>query len=424
MKKSLIALATLAATASFAQSTVTIYGQADAAYSSVKSGANSFTGILGAGRGSNFFGAMGTEDLGGGWKANFKLEAQYNLDSGAGNATNLNNQPNGGPVDVSGSTAAALIQASPSNRLSVGGAQGLTFNRYSYAGLSNDNFGEIRVGRDYTSTFNAVLGADTTGANGVQNTLFQTLMIGASQSPGHATTANASNMIGYESPNTLGGLRVKAQVWYGENVNPAVNGTLMPVKGGDGNSVHVYYNNGPLSAGIASQKTKGTAVAANATVGYAGIPGDYKVDAAYAKYDLGVVLLTAGQVTEKLISAGANTGTFASPTITAGTAGEHKNVSNIVGFSYPVAGTAMKINGTYITSKYTIAGATNSKATQVGLQALYAMSKRTDLYVNYAVTDNSVGTAYGIVNGAGRLVTVAASGDKTTGYQVGIRHNF
>jgi len=255
MKKSLVALAALAATSAFAQSSVTIYGQADAAYTSVKSGANSFTGVLGAGRGSNFLGFMGTEDLGGGLKANFKLEAQYNLDSGAGNATNTNNQVNGNPVDVAGATATAQVQGNAANRFSMAGGQGLTFNRYSYVGLSG-GFGEVRIGRDYTSTFNAVLGADTTGANGVQNTLFQTLMIGQSQSPGHATTTSASNMIGYETPNAFGGFGLKAQVFWGENVNPAVNSGLQPVKAGNGTSYHAYYSKGPLSAGVAKQKNR------------------------------------------------------------------------------------------------------------------------------------------------------------------------
>jgi len=301
----------------------------------------------------------------------------------------------------------------------MAGGQGLTFNRYSYVGLEG-GFGEIRVGRDYTSTFNAVLGADTTGANGVQNTLFQTLYIGQANS--HANATSASNMIGYQTPNTLGGFGVKAQVFYGENQVPSANTKLMNDKSGDGTSVHAYYANGPLTAGVASQKTKGTAVATNSTQGIAAIPGDYNIDALYAKYDLGVVLLTAGKVTEKMISAGTDTAAAgAAASITAGTAGELKNVSNILGFSYPINAT-LKVNGTRISSTYSIAGTTNSKATQTGLQLLKSLSKRTDLYANYAVTDNSVGTAYGIVNGSSR--PVAVSGTKTTGYQIGMRHSF
>jgi len=404
MKKSLIALAALAATGAFAQSSVTLYGQADAAYTSVKSGANSFTGIVGAGRGSNFVGFMGTEDLGGGWAANFKLEAQYNLDTGVGATSNANNQLNGGLVTVTGASSTATTTGASGDRASIGGAQGLTFNRWSYAGLSNAGVGEFRVGREYTPTFQAVLAADTTGANGVQNTLFQTLYLGQANS--HANVTSASNGISYESP-SFSGLKAKVQVFYGENTTPSANTNWMNAKSGDGNSYHASYTNGPLSAGYGAQKTKGTAVAA-ATAGTA-IPGQYDVATAYAKYDFGFALLTAASTTEKLVSAAD---------------GNLKNSSTTLGFSIPVTGTALKINGTYITSKYSDDGVVTAKGNQTGLQALYSMSKRTDLYANYAVTDNTLGKTYGIVNGAGRLVTVANNCDKTTAYQVGIRHNF
>jgi len=409
MKKSLIALAALAATGAFAQSSVTLYGQADAAYTSVKSGANSFTGIVGAGRGSNFVGFMGTEDLGGGWMANFKLEAQYNLDTGVGSASNSNNQANGAPVTVAGgSTVATTINSSTGavatqDRFSMGGGQGLTFNRWSYAGLSKAGVGEFRVGREYTPTFQAVLAADTTGANGVQNTLWQTLMLGQANS--HANATSASNGISYESPR-IAGFGIKAQVFYGENVTPisTVNSGILTGKSGNGTSYHASYTNGPLSAGYGAQKTTGTNIAASAAV--AQIPGQYDVGSGYAKYDFGVALVTAANTVEKLVLS----------------TGENKNVSNTLGLSVPV-NAATKINATYIASKYTVAGTVIGKATQIGLQALYSMSKRTDLYANYAVTDNSIGNTYGIGNGAGRLATVGAD-NKTTGYQIGMRHNF
>jgi predicted porin len=426
MKKTLIALAAVAATSAFAQSTVTVYGQADAAYTSIKSGTNSFSGLMGAGRGSNFVGFMGSEDLGGGLKANFKIEAGYNVDNGSGSATNTNNQANGTLVTLQGATASATLAGSPATRASINGAQGLTFNRYSHVGLVG-GFGEVRLGRDYTSAFNAVLGADTTGANGVQNTLFQTLMIGQANS--HANATNASNMIGYQTPNTFGGFGVKAQVFYGENqIGTEAAPTLMKGKSGDGTSIHAFFTQGPFSAGYGTQKTKGTSIvgSSNSVAGslaaVAAIPGDYQVDAAYAKYDLGVILLTAGQVTEKLATLGTNA-TASTGVLTAAVAGQLKNASTVFGFSYPV-NPMMKINGTYTTSKYTIAGTENAKATQIGLQGMYALSKRTDLYANYAVTDNSVGTAYGVVNGSGRPVAVQGTEAKTTGMQIGMRHNF
>jgi predicted porin len=101
-------------------------------------------------------------------------------------------------------------------------------------------------------------------------------------------------------------------------------------------------------------------------------------------------------------------------------ASEAKNKSNVLGVRFPMG--ALTLNGTYTTSKYTSGGSLSGKADQIGLQALYSLSKRTDLYANYAVTDNSTGTHYGIGNGSGRVVTV--DGSKSTGYQVGVRHNF
>jgi len=414
MKKTLIALAVLTvSSASFAQSTVTLYGQADAALTSAKSGANSVSGLFGAGRGSNFVGFMGTEDLGGGWKANFKLEAGYNLDNGTGAASNTNNQPNGGAAVVTGAAASTTITAAPADRLSLAGAQGLTFNRWSYAGLSNAGVGEFRIGREYTPTFQAALAADMVGSNGVQSTTHQTLMIGGANSV--PTVSSASNGVSYESPR-VSGFGVKAHMYYGENPSPVSAPTLMTGKSGDGTSYHASYAQGPISAGFGSLSTKGTSIAGNAVTGVAAIPGKYDLSTVYAKYDAGVAVVALAQVTEKMATAGSIT------TAGAATAADLKNVSTVLGLRVPMGATTLNAN--YTTSKYTVTGVETGKATQVSLQALYAMSKRTDLYANYAVTDNSVGKTYGIGNGGGRAVTVSNNGDKSTGYQIGMRHNF
>jgi len=418
MKKSLVALAALAATSAFAQSSVTIYGQADAAYTSVKSGVNSFTGLAGAGRGSNFLGFMGSEDLGGGLKANFKLEAQYNLDSGAGNASNLNNQAIGAPqtvsnaVGVAGTTAAgsgvinsSTGAAATQDRFSMAGGQGLTFNRWSYVGVSG-GFGEIRAGREYTPTFQAVLSSDTTGANGVQNTLFQTLMLGQTNSV--ATTTSASNGISWESPR-VSGVQVKYQKFYGENLNKSVapNDKFYSGNSGDGNSYRLDYTQGPLSIGTSAQKTSGGTNAVVATTGGAAmIPGEYKVATTYAKYNFGPFTAGLSTVKENLVVANAQ-----------------ENKTTLIGLSYPVSGT-VTINATMASSERSAAGTVDAKGKQTGLQALYALSKRTDLYANYASTTNGLGKAYGIGNGSGRLAAVDNNLDKSTAYQIGMRHSF
>ena len=93
MKKSLIALAVLGLSgAAMAQSSVTLYGVADAGVGKVEYGApngndaNDKTQFISGStmnNGTSRLGVRGTEDLGGGLKAGFQFESQLDLDNGA-----------------------------------------------------------------------------------------------------------------------------------------------------------------------------------------------------------------------------------------------------------------------------------------------------------------------------------------------------
>ena len=85
MKAKLIALAAMAVSgAALAQSSVTVYGVADVWVGNIKSGAPATrvnkSGLTSGGLSSSRIGFRGTEDLGGGLKANFKIETSVNLD--------------------------------------------------------------------------------------------------------------------------------------------------------------------------------------------------------------------------------------------------------------------------------------------------------------------------------------------------------
>ncbi|MGE0110309.1 porin [Aquabacterium sp.] len=83
MKKTLLALAAIAASSAvFAQSSVTLYGVVDASVESVK-GTDTVTRVSSDNLVSSRLGFKGTEDLGGGLKANFVLEAALAVDTGA-----------------------------------------------------------------------------------------------------------------------------------------------------------------------------------------------------------------------------------------------------------------------------------------------------------------------------------------------------
>lgn len=118
MKKSLIALAVLAASgAAFAQSTVTLYGVADVVIHKDKGVA---TQMKSGGVSSSRLGFKGSEDLGGGLKANFKLEQGIDLTNGAA--------PDG-------------------------------FGREAWVGLSG-GFGEVQMGNSYSALDNVAAASD------------------------------------------------------------------------------------------------------------------------------------------------------------------------------------------------------------------------------------------------------------------------
>jgi len=82
MKKTLIALAAMATTTAFAQSTVTLSGNVKAGlaqtkYSGATAGNGSATGLA---DGSSRFILSGSEDLGGGLRANFQVDTRFRID--------------------------------------------------------------------------------------------------------------------------------------------------------------------------------------------------------------------------------------------------------------------------------------------------------------------------------------------------------
>ena len=224
MKKSLVALAVLAASgAAMAQSSVTVFGVVDAGYSVGTGSVSDSTAMRTDRIGSSRLGFRGVEDLGGGMRAEFWLEAGVANDSGAGSATNSNNQ-----------AVTSLTSA---------GTQGLTFNRRSTVGLVT-GMGELRLGRDYTPQFYPDAQYDPFGTNGVASSLIAF--------NGGVTGARASNMIAYHSP-SFSGLTVMLGTWLGE-VNQVAGAAAN--KSGDGNGIHVRYAQGPLAVSYASSTLK------------------------------------------------------------------------------------------------------------------------------------------------------------------------
>ncbi len=135
MKKSLIALAVLAASgASFAQSTVTLSGKMNIGIAKTGDAKAALTG--GADGSDSRIIFRGTEDLGGGLKANFHAETGF--------------KPDTGNLDNAGAVATTYDAVSEKYTSTATASQ--LFQRQAWGGLSG-GFGELRAGRQYSLGF-------------------------------------------------------------------------------------------------------------------------------------------------------------------------------------------------------------------------------------------------------------------------------
>ncbi len=237
MKKSLIALAALAATASFAQSSVTIKGTFDPSFVSQKDtygNGNSVTntGLQNNRQGTSQVTFLGTEDLGGGLKASFLIESDFD-------ATKQGN----------------------TNFGSKGGE--------TYAGLSG-NFGSIKLGAPNAPTLTTQSAANP----------FST-KIGGGFGAMNASHVRNDNTIRYDTPMFSG---FSAAVAYSSKTKNASD----VVTTADITDIGLFYANGPLAIGYSNYKVSGISGAANNVQ-----------NNAYVTYDLGMAKIGAGYYTEK-----------------------------------------------------------------------------------------------------------------------------
>jgi len=330
MKKSLIALAVLAASgASMAQSSVTIYGVLDTYYANVKGEVNNVSlsqNRLDSGsvNGSRW-GFKGSEDLGGGLKANFQLESGFNIDDGSA-------------------------------------AQGgLLFGRQSWVGFSG-GFGAVKLGRN-VSPYDDVNGAADAVFDSNLSAMARTFRSynGSFNSGAFATTGTGAgtvsamssyairvnNSIKFESANYSG---FTGAFLYGLNENKTT-----AVDAGYISAFNLAYAAGPLAVSLAYQteKSNGSVEAIN----YTRVNGSYDFGVAKAMLAYG----KAGNV-------GAVSGADAT---------EWQ-----IGADVPVSA-ALTLSANYAKSTDN-ATLGDAKRTGYGLGAKYTLSKRTFVYGGYS----------------------------------------
>jgi predicted porin len=276
MKKTLVALAVLAASgAAMAQSSVTIWGVADAGYQSAKQNNVTKNIISSSGLSSSQLGFRGTEDLGGGMSANFWLEAGMTVDNGT--------------------------------------AGSIAFQRRSTVDLAG-SAGAIRIGRDYTPSFwnHTVFDPFGTLGSGAGSNITGR---GQNATTGARTNNGVSYLYGYNANSTSnlgkGGVYVQATTALGEQLSnvPQTNKYT---------GIRIGYTDGPLNVAVASANVVN------------GLLKDKEMNIG-ASYDLGVAKLMAKTGTNTL-----NTAIAASGLIPAVTAAEYKWSS--IGATIPMGG--------------------------------------------------------------------------------------
>jgi predicted porin len=218
MKKSLIALAALAATASFAQSSVQITGGLDAGFHSYNYKGNKVSGIAGNGASTSALFVKGTEDLGGGLKASFLVETDWNVVSGTANT---------GAKKSDGTVAAASTFGNGEIKLGLAGG-----------------FGNLELGSpNYNSLYSHLTGQPFGTA------------IGSGFASTSARLVRAENAVKYTTP-TMGGFNA---VVYKSNKQNTVssadfNATIGAYAQTGIQEVGFAYANGPLAANFTNQK--------------------------------------------------------------------------------------------------------------------------------------------------------------------------
>jgi predicted porin len=341
----LMAGASVVAHAQSSSSNVTLFGIIDAGVRYTKNGDSNVKSLSSNGLNTSRLGFRGIEDLGGGLKAGFWIETGFKPDTG---------------------------EQQDSTRL---------FNRRATVSLIG-NFGEVRLGRDYSPTYTGYADFDAFGTNGVAAADKFPSKFGTNVD----TLTRADNLASYFLPSNLGG-------FYGQ----------VSVAAGEGQGGKKYYGG---RVGYAAGKLNVSGSYGQTTVTpLIGAEDKVKFGTIGASYDLDVVKLT-GYVTQTKYA-------------------DQKQLIVNVGALIPAGPGTVRVGFVDVNASGTTpAGVStdNDDARQFALGYVYDLSKRTALYTTVARVNNKNAAAY--VVDSNPALPKPNNGQDSTGYEIGIRHSF
>jgi predicted porin len=407
MKKSLLALAVLGSFAAVAQAqtSVTIYGVVDTgvAYQS-KAGTNnnSLFAVTSGNLSGSRLGFKGTEDLGGGLKANFQLEMGFNSDTGTS-----------GQQDV---------------------GTGL-FSRTSTVGLSG-GFGSVNVGRQTDFAYSGTAGGISTFSHAGYVTSFSKVD-GNSQARLQGDRTN--NSIRYDMP-AFGGLNGGVMLGLGEQAGGGTAGQVY--------AAGLKYDNGPLAFGGSYYQSKagttpadrnlinniGTAPTAGSTVGNGNALSGATATKTFTlggSYNFGFGKLYGNWSRVNLLatpggSTTFNSGSFSGNGATTGASASANNKLDLfeIGYNHNLTASLQLLTGYAHTNVSFLGGAPQGKLNQVFVGTDYFLSKRTDLYAIGTYVRTSDVTNPLNLTGTTPTAQAGSTSQGAFGLGVGIRHTF
>ncbi|CAD6547802.1 porin [Paraburkholderia sabiae] len=384
MKKSLVFLAAAAAFSSVAhaQNSVTLYGLVDAGltYTSNVNGGASWTAGSG-GISQSRFGLRGTENLGGGLAAVFTLESGFNVNNGK-----------------------------------LANNNGL-FNRQAFVGLSSAYLGTVTLGRQFDAAQDYLAPLTATGSWG--GTYF-------------AHPFNNDNL------NTNGGYSVNNSIKY---ASPNYGGFTFGGTYGFSNQAGAFANNRQYSVGAAYQSQGlrlGAAFAQRNNPGATNAAGTASNGGASDGSYVNALLGDVGNYRQRQFGIA---GSYAFGPAIVGVAWTQSRTDHFAFGSQSLRATNYEINGRYnltpalgvgVAYTYTDSRAygfstdgTTQKLRyhQIGVQADYALSRRTDVYAQ-AVYQRATGDGNAAAIYSGDVSQLPSSSRNQTAATVGVRHRF
>jgi predicted porin len=367
MQKKLIALAIAAATsgAAFAQTNVTIYGNVDMGVmfrqgnnGAVANGQSQYD--LQSGASMSYIGFKGVEDLGNGLKALFDLQYRINPDTSTGLSTAGHQY-----VGLTGGFGTAVAGYLDGIRYGIYGKYS-PFGNYSIASLTS-----MTTQYDRAANALAYISPSFSG--------FTVILATATNTQGAEGSLNTSHSLATRS--TAAG-------------NTGDDRLL---------SANLIYANGPLSIDLDYETTR--------AVGYDS--DRLYVATAGASYDFGVVKVSG---VYDVIKGDQNSfigGNVVGPLLGLAAGQKYDRRNWFVGATVPLG----KFSVMGLFGQVKDKTLTDADAWKIGLGARYALSKRTELYADYAHIKNDVNGTYSIGNGIGAGVGV-------NGLAMGMKHSF